>query len=127
MPRSGGNGALLTAARQFLKDATPMKTQFLSVNLPADFLDTLTQTISDFDSATDDQTGGLEGQASSTTGLANTNAARKALRALNTIVRNTYKNNPAVLAEWTIASHIESGKAHHATPPAPAPAATPAK
>lgn len=127
MPRSGGNGALLTAARQFLKDATPMKTQFLSVNLPADFLDTLTQTISDFDSATDDQTGGLEGQASSTTGLANTNAAaRKALRALNTIVRNTYKNNPVVLAEWTIASHIESGKAHHATQPTPpTPPATP--
>jgi hypothetical protein len=128
MPRSGGHGALLTAARQFLKDATPMKTQFLSVNLPADFLDTLTQSISDFDNATDDQTGGLEGQASSTTGLANTNAAaRKALRNLNTIVRNTYKNNPAVLAEWTIASHIESGKAHHAAQPAPAPAATPGK
>jgi hypothetical protein len=128
MPRSGGHGALLTAARQFLQDATPLKTQFLSVNLSADFLDTLTQTISDFDSATDDQTGGLEGQAGSTASLANTNAAaRKALRALTTIVRNTYKNNPAVLAEWTIASHIQSGKAHHATPPAPAPAPDTAK
>lgn len=127
MPRSGGHGALLNAARQFLKDATPMKDQFLSVNLAADFLDTLTQTISDFDSATDDQTGGLEGQAISTAGLANTNAAaRKALRALNTIVNNTYKTNPAVRAEWVIASHIESGKAHHATPPTPTPPAPPA-
>jgi len=26
-----------------------------------------------------------------------------------------------VLAEWTIASHIESGKAHHAAQPTPAP------
>lgn len=122
MPRSSGNGALLTAARQFLKDATPMKTQFLSVNLPADFLDTLDQTIDDFDSATDDQSGGLESQASSTTGLVNTSAAaRKAMRVLNTIVKNTYKNNPAVLAEWMVASHIESGKAHRAAPPAPAP------
>ncbi len=129
MPRSGGHGALLTAARQFLQDATPMKTQFLSVNLPADFLDTLTQTISDFDSATDDQTGGLEGQSSATVGLAATNAAaRKAMRALNTIVHNTYKNNPAVRAEWVIASHIESGKAHHATQPTPpTPPATPVK
>jgi hypothetical protein len=125
MPRSGGHGALLTAARQFLKDATPMKSQFLSVNLPADFLDTLDQTITNFDSATDDQTGGLEGQASATIGLAGTHAAaRQALRALNTIVNNTYKNNPAVRAEWVVASHIQSGKAHHAapTPPAPSPA-----
>lgn len=122
MPRSGGHGALLTAARQFLKDATPMNAQFLSVNLPADFLDTLQTTITNFDNATDDQTGGLEGQAGATTGIANTNAeARKALRNLNTIVHNTYKNNPTVLAAWTIASHIESGKAHHATQPTPAP------
>lgn len=126
MPRSGGHGALLTSARQFLKDATPMKTQFLSVNMPADFLDTLTQTITNFDAATDDQTGGLEGQASSTVGLAGTNAAaRKAMRALNTIVRNTYKNNPTVLAEWVIASHIDSAKAHHAAQPAPAPQTQP--
>jgi len=126
MPRSGGHGALLTAARQFLQDATPMKTQFFSVNLPADFLDTLTQTITNFDNATDDQTGGLEGHANATTGLAGTNAdARKALRALNTIVSNTYKNNPAVRAEWVIASHIESGKAHHTTPPAPVPQTPP--
>jgi hypothetical protein len=128
MPRSGGHGALLTSARQFLQDATAMQTQFLSVNMPADFLTTLQTTITNFDAATDDQTGGLEGQAGATTGLANTNAdARKALRNLNTIVKNTYKNNPTVLAEWTIASHIESGKAHHATQPAPSPAATPAK
>ena len=95
----------------------------------ADFLDTLTQTISDVDSAIDDQTGGLEGQSSATVGLAATNAAaRKAMRALNTIVNNTYKNNPAVRAEWVIASHIESGKAHHATQPTPpTPPATPAK
>ena len=78
MPRSAGHGALLTAARQFLKDATPMKAQFLTVNLPTDFLDTLDQTITNFDNATDDQTGGEGGQVSATVGLAGTNAtARK--------------------------------------------------
>jgi hypothetical protein len=126
MPRSAGHGALLTAARQFFKDATPMKTQFLSVNLPADFLDTLDQTITNFDNATDDQTGGEGGQVNATVGLAGTTAtARKALRNLRTIVRNTFKNDPAVLAEWEVASHIDSRKAHHAAPaPAPAPAAS---
>ena len=125
MPRSAGHGALLTAARQFLKDATPMKAQFLTVNLPADFLDTLDQTITNFDNATDDQSGGEGGQVSATVGLAGTNAtARKALRNLRTIVRNTFKNDPAALAEWELASHIDSRKAHHAAP-APTPAATP--
>ena len=125
MPRSAGHGALLTAARQFFKDATPMKAQFLTVNLPTDFLDTLDQTITNFDNATDDQSGGEGGQVSATVGLAGTNAtARKALRNLRTIVRNTFKNDPAVLAEWELASHIDSRKAHHAAP-APTPAATP--
>ena len=125
MPRSAGNGALLTAARQFFKDATPVKAQFLSVNLPADFLDTLDQTITNFDNATDDQSGGEGGQVSATVGLAGTNApARKALRNLRTIVRNTFKNDSAALAEWELASHIDSRKAHHAAP-APPPPATP--
>lgn len=128
MPRSGGHGALLTAARQFLKDATPLKDKFIGLNLPTDFLDTLDKTIMNFENAQDDQAGGLAGQASATVGLAGTDsAARKALRVLDRIVRNTYKNNPTVLAEWTVASHIESGKAHHASPtPTPAPT-TPGK
>jgi hypothetical protein len=127
MPRSGGHGALLTAANQFLQDATPLKAQFLSVNLPADFLDTLQTTITNFNSATDDQSAGAGNRANATTGLGGTTAdARKALRNLNTIVNNTYKNNPAVRAEWVVASHIDSAKAHHATQPTPpTPPATP--
>ena len=116
MPRSGGHGALLTAARQFVKDATPLKDQFTGLNMPADFLDTLGTTITNFENATDDQSGGLKDQVVSTVGLGGTvGDARKALRVLNRVVRNTYKNNPTVLAEWEVASHIESGKAHHAS------------
>ncbi|HEY5505767.1 MAG TPA: hypothetical protein VIK28_11465, partial [Sedimentisphaerales bacterium] len=71
----------------------------------------------------DDQSGGEGGQVSATVGLAGTNAtARKALRNLRTIVRNTFSNDPAALAEWELASHIDSRKAHHAAP-VPTPAA----
>ena len=122
MPRSGGHGALLTAARQFLKDATPLKTQFLSVNIAADFLEHLDQTIKAFETAAEDQADGLGDQVKATAGLAGTNAkARKALRNLRTIVRLTFKRDPAVLAEWEVASHVDTRKAHH-IPPAPAPA-----
>lgn len=125
LPRSAGHGALLTAARQFFKDATPLKAQFLTVNLPADFLDQLDQTITAFENSEDDQSGGVGSQVNATTSLAGTNAtARKALRNLRTIVRNTFKHDPAVLAEWEVASHIDSRKAHHATP-APTPPTPP--
>jgi hypothetical protein len=125
LPRSAGHGALLTAARQILQDATPMKAQFLTVNLPADFLDHLNQTITAFENAEDDQSGGEGNQIKATVGLASTNAtARKALRNLRTIVRNTFRNDPAVLAEWEVASHIDTRKAHHTTPaPTPGPPA----
>jgi hypothetical protein len=33
--------------------------------------------------------------------------AAVALHVLKTIVKNTYKNNPAKLAEWATASHVE--------------------
>ena len=125
LPRSAGHGAVLTAARQFLQDATPLKAAFLTVNLPADFLDHLDQTTKAFDNATDGQSTGQGEQVHATAGLAGTNAtARKALRNLRTIVRNTFKHDPAVLAEWELASHIDTRKAHHASPtPAPTPAA----
>jgi len=47
-----------------------------------------------------------------------------ALHVLKTIVPNIYKNNPAKLAEWATASHVEK---HTPVPRPPKPAATPAK
>jgi hypothetical protein len=43
------------------------------------------------------------------------------VRKLDAIVRNKYANNPAVLAEWTSASHTERDPRHKSTPKAPAP------
>jgi hypothetical protein len=49
--------------------------------------------------------------------------AAVALHVLNTIVKNTYKNNPSRLAEWATASHIEK----HTPVPRAKPAAAPAQ
>jgi hypothetical protein len=46
------------------------------------------------------------------------------LHVLNTVVKNTYKNNPAKLAEWATASHVEK---HTPVPRPPKPSATPVK
>jgi len=45
--------------------------------------------------------------------------AAVALHVLNTIVKNTYKNNPSRLAEWATASHVEK---HTPVPRLPKPA-----
>jgi hypothetical protein len=57
-----------------------------------------------------------------TSGLEDTaHKAAVALHVLNTLVRNKYKNDPAKLAEWTTASHVEKHTPVPKAKPAPAP------
>jgi len=49
--------------------------------------------------------------------------AAVALHVLNNLVRNKYKNDPAKLAEWTTASHVEKHTPVPKAKPAPAPTA----
>jgi hypothetical protein len=66
---------------------------------------------------------GAGAQAGATGGLEDaTHKAAVALRVLNTVVKNTCKNNPAKLAEWAAASHVEK----HTPVPCAEPATTPA-
>jgi len=63
-------------------------------------------------------------KAGSTSGLEDVaHKAAVALHVLNTVVKNTYKNNPARLAEWTTASHVEK----HTPVPRAKPSAAPAQ
>lgn len=124
MPRSGGDQALLNSARAFENDAAAFSAQFISLGLPANFLTQLGTDITAFEAAITAKGAGVGAQAGATGGLED--AAHKAaiaLHVLNTIVKNTYKNNPTKLAEWATASHIEK----HTPVPRLKPAATPAK
>jgi hypothetical protein len=121
MPRSGGNQALLNAARAFATDALPLKAQFIALDMPADFLDQLNADITQFETALNTQQGGSGSRIAATAGLdEKVNTALLATRILDAIIRNKYKNNPAILAEWTAANHTETApraaKAKVATP-----------
>jgi hypothetical protein len=108
MPRSSGDQALLNAARAFAADAGEFSDAFISVGLPADFIAHLQADITTFESCITDKGNALGVQVNSTSGLENTmRQAVIAVHALKTIVKNTYKNNPARLAEWATASHVE--------------------
>ena len=123
MPRGNGDQKLLNAARAFITDATPLKAQFITLNLPADFLDTLQAHTDGFETAIKSKATGKQTRAGATTGIADTvHNAVIALHVVDTIVRNTYKNDPQKLAEWTVASHVERA-ARKTAKPAPAPKA----
>lgn len=108
MPRNHGAQDILNTARAFKKDATPLAAQFTGVGLPADFLTQLDAHISDYETAISAKTSGLKAQAGATGGIEDTaHKAAIALHVLNTVVRNTYKNDPQKLAEWVVASHVE--------------------
>jgi hypothetical protein len=108
MPHSNGDQALLNSARAFAADAVAFAAALISVGLPATFLTQLNADITAFESLITTKGTALTGQAGATGGLANAaHQAAVALHVLKTIVPNTYKNNPAKLAAWATASHVQ--------------------
>lgn len=108
VPRNNNDQELLNAARAFQADATPLKTQFIAHEMPADFLDDLRSDIDAMQAAINSQSTGVGNHVAA--GAALDDAISRGLelvRKLDAIFRNKYANNPAVLAEWTSASHTE--------------------
>lgn len=107
MPRSPSYAAVLTAARAFLKDAMPLKAEFIGYEMPADFLEDLQADIEAFEKAEDDQGTGKTQKAGATRTIAEAViAGSEALRKLDALLRNKYRDQPAKLAEWFAASHV---------------------
>ena len=120
---TSGDQALLNTARAFRADADPFSAQFISVGLHADFLAHLDTDIANFEAAISAKGAGVGAQAGATGGLEEAaHKAAVALHVLGTIVKNTYRNNAAKLAEWATASHVEK----HTPVPQPKPATPPA-
>ena len=108
MPRGNGAQKLLNAARAFLADATPLKAQFLTVNLPANFLDNLSGDIGIYEAALSAKGAGKRARGGASGGIEDTaHNAAIALNVLDTVMKNTYKNDPQKIGEWVIASHVQ--------------------
>ncbi len=103
-----GDQALLTGARAFLADATPLAAEFIKHEMPADFLDELKNQIAEFEATLNQRTAAKGAQVSATAGI--TDAIGRGMIAANrldAIVRNKFRGNVSVLAAWTRASHVE--------------------
>jgi hypothetical protein len=121
LPRSGSDQALLASAVAFVAEGTPLLATFVAHEMPADTF-TVTQSLIDQFKATGvDQDAGKAKQVGATATMAdNRHKGELMLETLAGIVPNKYKNNPAVLAEWHTASHVERPSHHANKTPAPA-------
>jgi hypothetical protein len=109
LPRSGSDSALLQIARAFAADALPLKDKFLRHAMPASFIEEFEEDIADLERAMGQQNTG-RGAHVTATATVESGAERgmNAVRKLDVIVRNTYRNDAATLAAWESARHVES-------------------
>lgn len=119
MPR-GSDQNVINRARAFIEEATPMQAEFTSRGLPEDFLTTLAAAIAAMESAVDRQNTARNALAAATAAVT---AAQQqlidAVREFSPIVRTTLRADPAALAAWKSASHVERApkRAKQTTPP----------
>jgi hypothetical protein len=127
LPRGNRNDQqLLTTARAFAADAVPFKAEFVRLELPADFLEDLAADIEAFEHAISDQNRHHEAHVSATESIdAVIDRGIEAVRQLDAIVRNKFRDDPATLAAWTSASHTARARRSPTTATPPPNAATP--
>lgn len=120
LPRYLNDQKLLETARAFAADAVAYKDLFIRYEMPADFLEDLAADIAAFEAASQSQNTGMENQVAASAAV---DTAREqgmnAVRRLDAVVRNKYRNDPATLAAWERARHIERRKRAAKETPAP--------
>jgi hypothetical protein len=120
MPRNVGEQAWLAAARSFAADAEPLKAEFVRRGLPESFLEDLKADTAELQESIQhkSQTSGARVAARAAIDDA-VERGMKIVRELDAIVRNIFRNDPATLAEWVSASHVERAPRRAAAPVPP--------
>jgi hypothetical protein len=109
LPRSGRDPALLQAARAFAADALPLKTEFLRHGMHEPFIEEFKEEIADLERAMGQQNTGRGAHVSATASVESAaERGMNAVRRLDAIVRNLFRDDDPTLAAWTSARHVES-------------------
>lgn len=108
MPRDVKDQDLLTIARAFLADAEPFKAEFIRRGLPADFLDDLKADIIALEQTITGHIQGTEEHIAATAALDDLiDEGVRTMHELDPVMRNTFADDPATLAQWFSARHVE--------------------
>jgi len=107
-PRSGSDLALLAVARAFAADALPLKDEFVRHEMPESFLEDLQADIADLERAIGGQNTGRGTHVFATASIdEQIERGMNAVRRLDAIVRNKFRDDAATLAAWGSARHVE--------------------
>lgn len=99
---------LLSTARSFAADAAPLESEFIRRGLPQTFLADLTGDIADFEQAINQKIKGRKTHVAANAAIDDLIAEGMSIvRELDAIMRNTFAEEPATLAAWLSASHVE--------------------
>lgn len=121
LPRSNGEDAILSTARQFATDAEPMASEFQSYGLPADFLADLQADVAAYSELQGQKDAALQSRVGAVSGLDESiSQSSQIVDTLNAIVRNVLRDDSAKLAAWRTAMRLENLRAHRETPEAKA-------
>jgi hypothetical protein len=120
-PHNRSHQEVLAAARAAAVDAVPFKAEFIRRGMPADFLEDLAADIDRMEQAVSRKARGTESHVAATAAIdAEVERGMTVVRQLDPVVRNTFASDPAALAAWFSASHVE--RAPRNSPPQPSPA-----
>jgi hypothetical protein len=107
LPRGGGDQALLQAARTFAAEAVAFKAEFIRHEMPNSFIEDLLSDIANLERTMGGQVTGREAHISASVSIEEmAERGMNAVRRLDAIVRNRFRDEPAVLAAWEYARHV---------------------
>jgi hypothetical protein len=107
-PSQLSDRSLLDLAIGIARIAPPHQADFLSHAMPPDFLEALAAGIAKLQQTMTDQSEGQAGVKSAGVDIEETmDHGMSVRRRMDAVARNVYRDDPAVLAEWETASHIE--------------------
>ncbi|MGI8467180.1 MAG: hypothetical protein ACR2N3_01885 [Pyrinomonadaceae bacterium] len=98
----------LAAANAFIAAMSPYEDAFIEYDLPADFLSDLTDDITAFQQSMNAPSSARDTHVAATAEIgAVVRRGMQAVRILDGVVKNKYRDNVGKLAAWTTASHVE--------------------
>lgn len=108
IPHNQSNQAVLATARAAASDALPLKTEFIRRGLPDDFIEDLEADIEILEQAITYKAQGKESHVAATAAIdREIERGMNAVRELDPVVRNKFAADPATLAAWLSATHVE--------------------
>lgn len=107
MPR-GGDQDILATAESFADQAEPLKTEFTNRGFGPDFIENLQTATETFAETVNESESARRERVGTNAGFDEPiKTCKNLIEDLDPIVKMKFRDNPQVLAEWTIASHIE--------------------